>query len=603
MKNLKVKILPDIVINQIAAGEVVERPSSVVKELVENSIDANATNITVIVANGGISQIEVIDDGVGMSREDAINALERFGTSKISSTEELFSISSYGFRGEALPSISSVSKFKLQTKSEDDIHGCEIEIGESGEKNIRGIDIVKGTKISVRSLFYNTPARKKFLKTEKTELGNIKQNIIDLSLAYPEIRFNLISDGREVFNIPCHSTLEERAIFLQCAGKEYIKSIREFSGGAFPFPIKVEAVLSKPIEYSHTAEKIRFFVNKRSVRDKLLLRAVRDAYGTFLKGAQYPQGVLSITIPPQYVDCNVHPQKSEVRFLNSDMIFRSVLNCIREGLNTDNPLTIRQYPTSVSDIFGNKSKIINSSFNKDAHLSAEFFGSGEIALAGSNNITSFIPEISLQDELFYQKNHDLRLDPKDFIFVDQLFKLFLIYKSENYFIILDQHAAHERIMFVKFKEQYLDQSIKAQELLFPEIIKIPFNLHDIIDRLIVTINSFGFRVEKFGNDALRVNAVPVILVDSDPISSLKEYLDSNFNFDDLSDSILEQRMDKIISLLACHGSIRRGKNISSEEAIILLNDLLIVEASSYCPHGRPVLKVFSCQQLEDLFGR
>ncbi len=584
----EVKILDDLVVNQIAAGEVVERPVSVVKELVENSIDAGATAITVAIHNGGQSCIEVVDDGCGMSRENAFLAIQRFGTSKINKTEDLLNIATHGFRGEAIPSIASVSKFKLSTCSSfgDQNAGVQIVI-EGGEiRNIIDGSFPPGTRIEVRSIFYNVPARKKFLRSENTEANLIKSLLVDFSLAYPQIKWKLFKDGQESFSYNSKLDLSKRARELKLAGLNPIECSGEQLTATGEFSIR--AILCSPIEAVANAGSLRILVNRRIVRDKLLFKAIRDGYGNFLRPGKYPSGVLSLELPAEDLDINVHPQKAEVRFRRPEIIYSLILKTIQNGLKQ----TIFPANASLEDasvVQGlEQNEIISRKTSEDAE-------SSQVTFEFTNNISK--EELAIpQDFNFLPKDTLLRMR-----FVGQVFSCYLILEGNGLVAILDMHAAHERVMFYKLKSQLVGGKLHSQMLLIPEVITLPYEMISNFEHFQKPLEKLGFETDLISENSALVRAMPVLLSNT----SAQKIFSELFALPVWADwkNFLEKHLDTIIARMACHGSVRRGQELKAEEVYELLDSLQNAENSGFCPHGRPVIKFLKEAELETLFGR
>lgn len=591
-----VEILRDDVANQIAAGEVVERPASVVKELVENSVDAGATEITVIADNGGISNIEIIDDGCGMSRRDALIAVQRFGTSKIREAADLESISSLGFRGEALPSIASVSRFRLRTRSRESTEpGTEIVIDGAAATEAGSCDVPPGTRVQVRQLFFNVPARRKFLRAEKTEALQIKHVITDFSLIYPQIRFRLVLDGVEAAVFHPAGDFYGRAALLRIGAPEPFSIDYVHTSQASPVPIRIVAVLSKPIAAAPTSDRLRLFVNGRLVRDKLLLRAVRDGYGNFLKPGTYPAGALILSTADSEVDVNVHPQKSEVRFRSPQSVFGAVSGAIRsalrEQLPEENRLALKSSPA-----FGYPQT--GPTAPSEAGQTALFSGSGFLNASAGPDEARVAPADGARQ----------LLDPGQYRYVGQLFELYLILEGPEGMLLVDMHAAHERVMYVRIKERLLNGVLPSQLLLTPEIVKLEPGNAERLGRCRAGLLELGIDLEPFGESAVAVRSVPALLRNPSP-AKLIEDLAAVAEWGVLDNQLAGPRQEVILRLesaiarLACHRSIRSGRQLEREEVYALLYELNRVEGSAFCPHGRPVLRFISPYEFERIFGR
>jgi len=576
----RIQILDDLVVNQIAAGEVVERPTSVVKELVENSIDAGASEILVVISNGGMTALEVIDNGSGMTREECLLAIQRFGTSKISSADELFQLNSFGFRGEALPSIASVSKFML-TSSADGVKGTRVKI-EGGEvTEVLDLPAEQGTRVAVMHLFYNVPARKRFLKSESYEGGLIKTVLTDFAVAYPQIRFSLISDGSQSLQLHPDSDFFARGKKLKLGGERQLEVLHQQPG------FTVQALLSRPTEGLGSANRLRLLVNRRSVRDKLLLRAVKEGFGTFLGPGRYPHGVLSLELPPSEVDVNVHPQKSEVRFRESSQIFSLVRNAIHAAVQN---VTVGQLIAAGGE--GSVVAATNSGYwgggyaqQRPLERQAPIFFSGSTPL--------------LDPQLGERKPLELAL--RELRFIAQVFRCYLLLEGSERIFVVDMHAAHERVVFARIKEQLSSGAVRSQSLLLPEMIEIPEDQLEQFLRFAPALTRLGFETAHFGERTVVVRSVPSIL----GMTSAAQFFRELPSAPAWSEWLLHfnEHLDEVVSRLACHGSIRSGRLLEREEVYQLLADLEEVESGAFCPHGRPVVREITKGELEDLFGR
>lgn len=611
----RVRILNDQVVNQIAAGEVVERPASVVKELVENSLDAGATEITVSIANGGKSLVEVADNGHGMGKHDALLAIERFGTSKISSAEDLIEIASFGFRGEALPSIASVSEFSLESKAKDNA-GVSIQI--SGGKVLAVAEAERpiGTRIRIKRLFFNTPARRKFLRTDKTEEGQIRATIHDFALAYPQTRFRLITDGKEVMSVVPAESLFLRAQDFKIAGKRPIVIDENFETRIGK--LSIAAVLSQPLECVAGSNRLRLIVNGRVVRDKLLLRAVRDGYGNFLRGASYPAGVLSLRIAAAEVDVNVHPQKSEVRFRSSDVIFGSIATAIKRAFERFSLLPDRAgaFDSGVDPMVG------RNAWDRPVVSFAPraVYEEATVSLEASQEVEAYSPNASVSSQEFLaapqqQAAFDLlgssQSQPEVWSltkarYLGQILKLYLLFEGPRGLIIVDMHAAHERLRFYQIKKKLLTGSVASQLLMVPETVELPPESVEQARRLQPMLAKLGIDYDVMEDDCLLVRGIPAVLAASaetrtDAAALLNDMLSLSPGSD--WQQYLQNKIDQVVARLACHSSVRSGRVLKPEEVYGLLEGLEAAEQSGLCPHGRPVVCELGEGQLERLFGR
>lgn len=644
----RVRILNDTVVNQIAAGEVVERPVSVVKELLENSLDAEASEVTVIVDNGGRSNIEVIDDGHGMTRQDALLAIERFGTSKITDITDLQAIATFGFRGEALPSIASVSRFKLCTKSQGrpignemgNETGCEIVIEGGKVRAVRDVDLPMGTRVQVQQLFFNVPARRKFLRSERTEEGLIRGLVMNYSLVNPRVRFRYIADGAEVLSLSPATDFFQRVQQVKLVLKDAIRIETERAG-----TLIVRAYLSRPVDAVTGSNKLRIFVNRRLIRDPMLLRAIRDGYGTYLKPGQYPSGVLEIYLPSEEVDVNVHPQKSEVRFRSSQVIFQTIAEVVREQLNSLRTSTFASTFTgtftsspriAVEPIVAEEAmaeqavnatpKVTGGVFPfiplqpQDAQLGKEkvlrpVFHHGRPRPV--SNIEKSNTEQSNTEQTSGSTDQDgltesrapfvtADFDLSEYRFVGQVFDCYLIMEGSQRVAVVDMHAAHERVSFYRLKRDFMTGKKSQQLLLVPEIIDVPRELLDSIESALPVLERLGFSCELFGEDSLVVRSVPLLLAGKNIVALFRElFAIPEWNLPESHgwDWEISRRFDMIIARLACHASVRSGRALERDEVYHLLASLQEAEVSALCPHGRPVVWGLTRYEMEKMFGR
>lgn len=547
----KIKILPPEVANRIAAGEVVERPASVVKELVENSIDAGAGRVTVSLVTAGKSLIEVSDDGCGMSRADCLVAVERFGTSKIETEEGLETVSTLGFRGEALPSIASVSRFKILSKAEGE-EAFEFTLLGGLEPEVLPASREVGTTISVESLFFNVPARKAFLRTDQSELSEIKTLLMDLAVSRPEIGFSLVSDGVVVADYPAVKDIFARINWL---GDDLISVEKEFhlegAGEA-----TVQAVLTNPLKTVRSANKLRVLVNSRSVRDKTILSAVRAAFGNYLNPGKFPAGYVVVNFPPQFVDVNIHPRKSEVRFSDSSLVFRLVMAALKQEVQPSESV-----PSARSEFV--------PSFTSEAPSSES---SQEVLVTES--VTS------------------------DYRYLGQALSCFLMFEKHEQVVLLDMHAAHERIVYNKLLNSYYSDGASVQPFLIPEQVAVGA---PVVDKFRDFQNSFyeiGFDVEVFSDSTLAVRSVPSALVGV-RVDDLFQDIDSFLTVKESA----KQKMEAVMARIACHSSIRKGRDLGRHEAYALLGDILELGDDARCPHGRPVIRTLERDEIYKMFGR
>ncbi len=586
----RVHILDDNVVNQIAAGEVVERPASVVKELVENAIDAGADEITVVIANGGRSSIEVIDNGCGMSREDALLALQRFGTSKISSVDDLLGISTHGFRGEALPSIASISRFVLSTAQSDGC-GTEVEVEGGTLRNVAVRSMPPGTRVQVRDIFVNVPARRKFLRAEATETGMIKMLIADFAAAYSRLRLRLVADGREVVLYAPAPSFTERIKQLRFGQNQPV--IFEDELCINDNLLQLAGAVSAPVDCVADSSRLRLLVNNRSVRDKLLLRAVRDGYGNFLKSGRYPQGVLKLNLAVADVDVNVHPQKIEVRFRDPGRVFAAVRQCVLQALSAKAPeqsAALGPVPSYDYQLKRYSAPVVS-------------FGTApmQVSFSAPDDQTAFYPGAALGGQGAAAGSTTSGERMSKMRYIGQLFNLYLLLEGRERLAVVDMHAAHERVVFYRLKQQFAAGEINAQALLLPETMVLAPDQVAHLAALQPLLCRMGLECESFGEDSVVVRSVPAVLSGVSPLRLLADILSLAEGPD--WEQHLQKEIDAVLARMACHAAVRSGDSLKQQEVYALLESLEEAEAGAFCPHGRPVAVFVTRGELAQMFGR
>jgi DNA mismatch repair protein MutL len=563
----QILILPESLINKIAAGEIIERPACVVRELIDNSIDAGATQINIETLHGGKKLIKVYDNGIGMDRDDASLCFERYATSKIKSEDDLFNISTLGFRGEALPAIASISKVILTTSTKDSNVGIKVEIGVNRKKEIKDAPSLQGTTIEVRDIFYNTPARRKFLKTITTELSHIIEIVIQKAFAYPGISFSLLHNNNEILSTHATADLKER--FIQLYGEELVSEFLEIKKETEG--IKFYGFISKP-DFTRTGRRHQLiFVNKRPVKNPTVTHAIYNAYGNFIPKDKHPAYFLFLEIDPKKIDVNVHPAKREVRFERPDEIHELIESAIHEffhsGQSRDiSRVSIQEMDSHIKPLTEYKPHEIN--FIQESQ--SDFFTSG---------VTSITPTFFHIGEAFIAE-----------------------VKKEG-LMIIDQHAAHERILYEKFLKK---TSIETESLFLPLRIELPPREFNIIMEYKNQLRDFGLEIEDFGTNNVIIRALPKELQKADIKGLLM----------DIATGIVEEEtegikgkpekqklLQKIAAQLACHRSLRSRDPLSNEEISRMINELNKTQEPDKCPHGRPTRIFFSIDDLKKMFKR
>lgn len=604
---MKIRVLPDVVINQIAAGEVVERPASVVRELVDNAIDAGASDIFVALEGGGHSRLKVRDNGCGMTKDEAILAFERHATSKVSSIDDLLTLHTLGFRGEALASIAAVSKMHLRTRAKDSDVGTHVVFRGGKLANVESIPWNVGTEIEVEHLFFNTPARRKFLKSPRSEVARIRTWLAHSGLARPAVRYRLVSDGDEVLHLHPVSSIAHRAQSIFPAD---LVPINLSEGG-----ISVEGMVSHPGQALADQSGFVILVNGRLVSDKLIQRAVREGYDSMLKDREYPVGYISLTLDSHDVDVNVHPQKSEVRFRHQQQIFAVVRGAVTTAVRT-----IR-HPVQMVAV-ANLSGVIQQaapSLNRPAEISSESSGvassyyASDLFESPSNSNLKETPQALNQTVQLYtaapsQAFQSVNSPAPDGAFrfsslryIGQALGCYLICELNERLVVVDMHAAHERVNYNRIRQARADNRLTSQRLLIPETVRLT---EEQVVRLMEQehlLRELGFEISEISGETVAVQGVPGVVAHLDCVALLKECaaepLAAGWR------ERLEERIDHIAARIACHASVRSGDILNKHEAYALFSQLDEAELSGACPHGRPVVTQFSREMVERWFGR
>lgn len=592
-----VKILPEILSNQIAAGEVVQRPSSVVKELVENSVDANATSITIEAVKGGKSLIRVSDNGVGLSRDDALLAIERYATSKIFSKDDLFSISTFGFRGEALPSIASVSKFTLVTRTKDSDIGTKIDIVGGKIVNVSDIGAPVGTMLEVKQLFFNTPARRKFLKSDNTEISHIADAVSGMALGHSHIQFRLFLNDKLQKNFSSSHDLFQRS--ARILGRDAADKLYKLDyADSF---IHIHGYCTNPVITRSTASKIFLFVNKRLVQDRGLISAIFQGYkGSIMKG-RFPLGVFFIDIGFDQVDVNVHPSKKEIKFFDSQPVYQAMVDTISSALsraqkNIPSYSQASTVPDNPQKASIEKFKFFDTTFNSDqidkveqSSLEWQTIPDNHTDDGVQDQIRNKVPPS--QDEKF---SEGMRV-------LGQVMGTYVLAESREGIVLIDQHAAHERIVYERLKKRYQSLQVQSQSLIVPETLELNFKEADSLLHIIDDLKAFGFIIEPFGGSTFIVKAVPSIIDEKETTQVIIEILETALIKKDKFSK--QDWLENCLILMACHSAIRANLPLNPTEIETLIADLEQCENPCHCPHGRPIMVNWNRNQIEKLFKR
>lgn len=589
-----IRVLPDTLANQIAAGEVVERPASIVKELVENALDAGATRIDVATEQAGLGRIKVTDNGHGMSEQQLPLALARHATSKITTTEDLFNIHTFGFRGEALPSMASVAYVTITSRAS----GAE-QAWQVNEKNdVRPAALSQGTVVEVRDLFYATPARRKFLKSERAENQQIEATVTRLALAHPGVTFTLSCDGQEKLHIDASQSdlLDDTlARLASIMGKE-------FQANAVPIEttrdqIHLTGFVSLPTYNMGSNRRQYLFVNGRPVQDKTLLSALRQAYHDRLAKGRHPLAVLFLNVPHDQVDVNVHPAKAEVRFRHGRDIYGLIYSAIRHALDNAGATSSSVGANQALQAFQAPQQ---GSFSQPSFTPMPV---SMVAEAAPTSGFSTPPHLMRKGEatpVLPQAAEPPQEHPLGAA-VGQVHSTYIVAQNEEGLVLVDQHAAHERILYEKFKQHLHGGQAPSQVLLVPEVVELHADeVQALLDRQ-TELAQFGLEIDQLGPKAITVRAVPALLGEVNAAAMVKDLVEDMLSMKHAT--TLQERLEETVSTMACHGSIRANRRLSVDEMNALLRQMEATPNSAQCNHGRPTYVTLQRLDIEKLFGR
>ncbi|PKN28227.1 MAG: hypothetical protein CVU64_14415 [Deltaproteobacteria bacterium HGW-Deltaproteobacteria-21] len=560
-----IRVLHEKVISQIAAGEVIERPASIVRELIDNSLDAGSTRINVLIEKGGKGRIRVSDNGFGMVRDDLLLSIERHATSKISSVEELFSIRSLGFRGEALPSIGAVSRMEITSRPAKEISGNRLKISGGRVRSIDEVGCPPGTLVEVRDLFFNLPARRKFLKGDKTETDHIVDLFARVGLPYNRVHFRLDVEERTVINLaPCSGPGSRfPAVFGADVGSSMIETSLDLPG------CSIQAWLGSPDFARSRADRILLYVNQRHVRDRLLMHAVMEGYGQRLMKGRYPQVVVFLDVDPSQLDVNVHPAKHEIRLQQGRTIHQAVIAAMQQGLGRN----IHPVPDDIV-----------------APFAASVHGGYPVQMA-------FEPPADYAEE---EGRPGAGGAEQDFRILGQLRETYILFETPEGLSVMDQHAAHERVVYETLRNSYGSSGPEVQPFLIPQ--SLEFSLKDaaMIMEELDSLRALGFELEPFGGSTFLLRSVPSLFVNTNWEKFFAELVPVLGEGGPVDENLAS---DKSLTIMACHGAIRAGHHLSQQEMTNLVKQLFSTTLPTNCPHGRPTIRRFSVEELEKLFRR
>lgn len=577
----KIAVLPAEVAGRIAAGEVVERPASVVKELVENSLDAGSTRITVEVTEGGRGVIRVTDDGEGMSRADASLAFQRYATSKLRSDRDLSSLRTMGFRGEALPSIAVVSKVRLVTMPRGEPVGTELWLSGGTLDKVQETAAAPGTRIEVSELFFNTPARRKFLKATATEFSHICQVVQQASLVWPNVHFTLTHNGQEVFQYPAVASSRDRV--LQIYGARFLDHMREIRSEQPA--VRATGFVVSPLYTGAGRSPQDLFVNRRPIKNATVTHAVYEAYGASLAKGRHPQFVLLLDMDPRHIDVNVHPTKREIRCADQILLHRAVHQAVRDALRDPLRDPLIEQPVATDSLSGGP-------------------GPAQVWFPGPRPEQGELSPRSLSLSGEAAQTYFVRAD-EEVVPLGQISRMFLVAQVGSELQVIDQHTAHERVLFERLCRAWRGQAVALQPLLIPEPVELPPHAATVLADHLADLEKVGLTIEPFGANTFLVRAAPALLGQLDHASLIQDLVEdlTLWNSPASMEAGLDARVRPILASLACHGAVRAGRPMEPSEAKRLIEDWIAEGLPATCPHGRRVALRLSEGELARIFGR
>ena len=617
----RIRLLSETVASQVAAGEVVERPASVAKELIENSIDAGARKIDIVIRRGGISLIRVIDDGCGMDRDDALLSLERHATSKIRSAADLQAVATLGFRGEALPSIASVSRFRLTTRETRAVAGTEIVVNGGKIDIVRDGGEAPGTQVEVRSLFYNLPARRKFLRSENTESRNMEHQIHLQAISHAQVGFSLLRDDRILFQLPAALTLSDRIRDLY--GINLLERLVEVN--AVPTSkIRVGGFIGQTGLSRQTRAQQLVFVNGRAIESGLLTAAIREGYHTALMKGQYPVTFLFLELDPAAVDVNVHPAKREVRFRDPTAVREAIVHSIQQTLERGRAAWQEKFRAPLiapAAVPGKAAPDLTlrpeAAAPEESHRELPHLGPAHdhhviraaSTLDRATEIVGQAPRLPAErvdSARSPRRPHALeerasKAAQQQFQIIGVLSKLYVLMENADELVLVDQHAAHERILFEELRRRMEEQGVPTQKLLLPQTFDVPPRDADWIERNISILQKMGIGIESFGPGTFKIDSVPGFLNISDPTQFMRKVID---DLKSAGNSTSPMRLgEEMIAKTVCRHAVKANDPLRYPEIEKLIRDLLDCDLPYCCPHGRPTMIQISLAELEKKFGR
>ena len=602
----QIKLLDNHTINKIAAGEVVERPASVVKELVENSIDAESSAITVEIKDGGISMIRITDNGIGIPAANVKTAFLRYATSKIETDLDLEKVLSLGFRGEALASIAAISQLELITKTRDEITGSRIELHAGEIMADEEVGCPEGTTIIMRNIFYNTPPRKNFLNSPASESAKISDIVYKLALGHPEISFKYINNNKLVFNTTGNHNL--KTCVMNVYGKDIARNAMEikFEEGG----LTLVGILGKPGTSRANRSYENFFINGRYIKSDIIQRAVEDAYKTILTIGKFPVAILHLLIEPENIDVNVHPTKMEVRFKDNERIYNFIYEAVRKALRSENlipkvpfttpPRQARAKLTHTQQTIPEPFQVERKENNRPtAKTMAPEIKPSNPYMPVAKRAGLFVKETKQQETIKTQPPESRKVY-RDYTIVGQFFNTYWMIEIEDSIYMIDQHAAHERILYEKLLTDFYSSEPLKQALIEPLVMNVSPKEKLIIEKYLDLLNQFGFEIENFGEDAFASRTIPILFNGPAQQDILKQMLDLLMEKD--MPSVYETQVSTIANM-ACKAAVKAHDKLSALECKKIIEDLMELENPYTCPHGRPTIVSMSKYEIEKKFKR
>jgi DNA mismatch repair protein MutL len=593
----RIHILPEQLTNKIAAGEVVERPASVVKELVENSLDAGADDILVEIESGGKRLIRVTDNGCGMGRDDLLLSLERHATSKIAADDDLFTLDTLGFRGEALPSVASVARLTLMSREKEALAGCEIYAEGGRIREVKSCGMPPGTVVEVRNLFFNTPARLKFLRSPETEAGHVGDLMVRLALSRPDVRFRLVNDGKVGVKAMSRSLPERAAEVLGTALARELAPLSWEDGDIF-----ITGLAGGGDCHRSSTGYLYTYINGRFIRDKVVQHALLQAYRSFMEKGRYPVVVLNIRLPAGDVDVNVHPTKHEVRFREQGRVHDAIMAAVTTLLRTTPWVRTTPVPSTMVPVHQpDRTAGVREALTRYQADAPRHQGDLPVPL-GSMRQMEPVPPLSrahapvaaadaTADQGFFSR----------LTVIGQFQAAFILCQDERDLIVIDQHAAHERVAFEQLKREFGGGSLEAQGLLFPETVELTHQLSALAHEHASLLELLGFKLEAFGGTTWLLQAVPRVLAGGGYLQALRDTLEELANVG--RSLTVADAVESLLIRLACHSVVRGRHALSTVEIQSLFRQMDATDFAANCPHGRPVMARIARTDLEKLFKR